>query len=113
MRAPVDGGVLALGVGLGVVRLVPVQIMVQQVLVRAQQEGAGAAGGVEDAERAVELGRLGFVGYDRAVLQELTDRLLDDVVHDVSGRVEDAAGLLDFGLVLDAGMMTGGSTENS
>ena len=32
---------------------------------------------------------------------KFADGLLDDVVHDVGGRVIDAAGLLDFGLVLD------------
>ena len=37
---------------------------------------------------------------------------LDDVVHDVGGRVVDAAGLLDLGLFLDLGAVAGGEADD-
>ena len=38
--------------------------------------------------------------------------MLDDVIDDVGGRVEYAAGFLDFGLVFDDGMVTGGQADD-
>ncbi len=56
----------------------------------------------------------GLVLYerDRAPFEELADGLLDDVVHDVGGGVVDAAGLLDFGLFLDLGVVAGGQADD-
>jgi hypothetical protein len=48
-RAGAEGGVFAFGPFGGVVGKVPVLVPVEEVLVGAQEEGAGAAGGVEDA----------------------------------------------------------------
>jgi len=45
-----EGRVFAAGVGLRVVGEVVVEVPVEQVLVRAQQEGPGAAGGVHHAQ---------------------------------------------------------------
>ncbi len=38
--------------------------------------------------------------------------MLDDVVYDVGGRVVDAAGLLDLGLLLDLGAVAGGQPDD-
>ena len=74
---------------------VPVAVPVEQALIGAQQERPGTARRVED----LEVGSL----LRRRPLQQLADRVLDDVVNDVGGRVVDAAGLLDLRLVLDLG----------
>ena len=78
---------------------IPIAMPIEEILVGVDQERARAAGRIEDAE----LGRL----FWRLSLDELPDRLPDDVIHDISRRVIDAAGLLDLGLVLDDGVMPG------
>ena len=83
---------------------VPVAMPVEQVLVGADEERAGAAGRVEDAQLGGLLGRL--------ALEQLADRVLDDVVDDVGRRVVDAAGLLDLGLVLDHGAVAGREADH-
>ena len=79
--------------------------MVQQALVRAQQERPAAAGHVQDAERLAcpSAGQLGGA----FALDLPADGLLDDVIDDVGRRVVDAAGLADFGLFLDLGLVAG------
>src|SRR5665647_1778335 len=66
------------------------EVPVEQVLEGADEEGAGSACRVEDAQA----GRL----LRREPLEQAADRVLHDVVDDVGGRVVDAAGLLDLGL---------------
>jgi len=46
------------------------------------------------------------------VFKELADRVLDDVVDDILGRVMDAAGFPDFGLFFDLGLMAGSETDD-
>ena len=41
-----------------------------------------------------------------------SDRLLDDVIHDVGGRVVDAARLLDLRFLLDLGLVAGGEADD-
>ena len=89
----VDRRVFLFGPGGGVVVGVVVEIPGEEEVVGAKEEGAGAAGGVEDAEFFDLFG--GFAGDERA------GGLADDVVHDVGGRVVDAAGFADLGLFLD------------
>ncbi len=72
---------------------------VEEVLIGAEEKGAGAAGGVED----FELGDLGW-GF---AFDEFADGVFDNVLDDVGGCVIDTAGLFDFGLFLDAGVMAG------
>ena len=77
---------------------------VEEIFEGAEEEGAGAAGGVEDGEVLDRFGRLAG--------EEGADRLLDDVADDVGGRVVDAAGLADFGLFLDDGAVVGGEVND-
>ena len=89
---------------------VPLQAMVQQAAVRPHQEGAAAAGHVEDAERGpgFAAGEInGALAFDL-----LADGVEDDVVHDVGGGVIDAAGLAHFGFFFDLGLMPGGQTDD-
>src|SRR4051794_7446054 len=74
-----------------VVRDIPVTVPIEQVLIGADKERAGAAGWIENAQP----GGL----FRRFVLEQFADRLLDDVLDDVSGRVVDATGFLDLRLV--------------
>ena len=67
---------------------------VEQVLIGADEEGAAAAGGVEDAQFGGLGGRLAF--------EQGADGVLDDVVDDVGRRVIDAAGFAHFGFFFDA-----------
>ena len=83
--------------------LVASQVPVEQVLIGADEEGARAAGGVEDAQVSGLLGDLAF--------EQTAHRVLDDVVDDVGRRVVDTAGLLDLGLVLDHGAVPGRETD--
>ena len=69
------------------------QVPIEQVLIGAGEEGAAAAGGVEDAQFRRFLRRPPF--------QQRADGVLDDVVDDVAGRVIDAAGFADFGFFFD------------
>ena len=96
---------------LRVVGDVPVAVPVQQVLVGAEQERAGAAGGVERCAAARLCRRLDR----RAVLSGPEQRahgVLDDVIDDVGGRVEDAAGFFDFGLFFHHGVVPGGQADD-
>ena len=84
---------------------VPFQAVVQKTLVSAQQERPAPASHVQDAERrpVPAAGQLG-----RALALDLpAHRVLDDVIDDVGRRVVDAAGLADFGLLLDLGLVAG------
>ena len=74
---------------------VKVAVPFEEVLVSADQKGAGAASGVED----LEFGRL----FGSLALKQVADRGLDDVVHDVGGGVVHAARLLDLGLFFHDG----------
>jgi len=87
-----------------VVSLVPLAVVVQQALVRAQQERPGAAGGVENPQLVDLPGRL--------ALDELTDGLLDDVIHDVGGGVVDAARPFDLRLLLHFGPVGRSQTDD-
>ena len=94
----------AFGPFLGIVFGVEVAVPLEEILVGADEEGAGAAGGVEDLQ---------FGGLPRCfVFEQVADGGLDDVVHDVGGGVIDAAGLLDFGLFLDHGSMAFGEADD-
>ena len=64
---------------------------IEQILISAGQEGAAAAGGIEDTQ----LG--GFVGSFS--FQQFADRVFHDVVDDIGGRVINAAGFADFGFL--------------
>ena len=46
------------------------------------------------------------------VVQQPADRVLDDILHDICRRVIHPAGLLDFGLVLDLGLVAGGQPDH-
>ena len=61
---------------------------VQQELICADEERAGAAGGIEDADF---LNLLGCLAFD-----EFAHSLPDDVIHNVGGCVIDAAGFSDL-----------------
>src|SRR5437762_2373550 len=77
---------------------------VEQVLVRPQEKGPGAAGGVENAE----LGGL----FGTLVFQQLANRVLDDVIDDIRRCVVDTASFLDFRLILDLCLMASGQTND-
>ena len=64
---------------------------------RLNQERPRPARGIEDAELRHFPGRL--------VLHEFADRMLHDIFNDVLWRVENTAGFLHFGLVLDLCLM--------
>ena len=89
---------------------VPFQAMVEQALISAEQERAGAAGHVQHAER---LAVLAAGELRRALaLDLLADGVLDDVVDDVGGSVVDAAGLAHLGFFLDLGLVPGGQADD-
>jgi hypothetical protein len=56
-------------------------------------------------------GEFGNLGRGLARYQ-LADGVLDDVADDILGRVMDAAGLADFGLFLDFGLMAGSEADD-
>jgi len=87
-------------------------VPVEEELVGADEEGAGAAGGVEDGEGGVHLGRFGFEEFYGAVFQEFADGVLDDVIDDVGGGVVNAAGFFDFGFVFDFGAVGFGEGDD-
>ena len=100
----VERGIFLFGPSVGVVGHVVGEVPVEEIFEGAEEEGAGAAGGVEDGEVLDRFGRLAG--------EEGADRLLDDVADDVGGRVVDAAGFADFGLFLDDGPVVGGEMDN-
>ena len=69
------------------------QVPIQQVLIGTGEEGAAAAGGIEDAQ----LGRC----VRCHPFQQRADGVLDDVVDDIARRVIDAAGFAHFGFFFD------------
>ena len=73
-------------------------------MIGIDQKRARAAGRVEDMEVYDLLWGLS--------LHELSDRLPDDIVHDISGRVIDSAGFLDLGFVLDDSVMSRGKPDD-
>ena len=75
-----------------------------QIVVRSDEKGARAAGGVEN----LQLGDL----LRSLVFTELADRIPDDVLDDIGRRVIDTAGLLDFRFFLDLCLMTGSETND-
>jgi hypothetical protein len=68
---------------------------VQKILICADQEGAGAAGGIKYLQLLNPLRLLPF--------NEFAHRILHNIVDDVSRRIIDAACLFDFRFVLDFG----------
>src|SRR5262249_35035378 len=76
---------------------VPIAVKIEQPSVGADQKRAGPAGRIEDTKFFDLLRRLVFA--------EHPNRLLDDVVDDISRGVIDAAGFLDLWLVLDLSLM--------
>ena len=72
---------------------------VEEVLVGADQEGAGSARGIQNAEFRCLLRRV-------VLLENRAYGLLHDVVHDVGRRVVDAARLADLRLLFDSGLVT-------
>ncbi len=79
------------------------KVVFHYAFVNTDEEGAGAAGRVEEAELGDLGGRLAF--------ELATDGLLDNVIHDVTGRVVNAAGFADLGLVLDGGATALGAED--
>ncbi len=77
---------------------------VQEVPVGPDQERPGAARRVHYLQPARPAARSGTLAFE-----ELADRLLDDVVHDVGRGVVDAAGLADLRLLLDDGVVAAGA----
>jgi len=92
--------VFPLGEFFGIVADMEAVIPVEQELIGDDEEGAGAAGRIEDTD--------GLDLFRGLAFGERADGLLDDVIDDVAGRVEDAAGFLDLRLVLDDGAVAGG-----
>src|ERR1035437_10491096 len=80
------------------------QVPVEQVLVGADQEGAGTAGRVQYSHGGNLLRGFSF--------QELADSALDDVIHDVGRCVVDASSLLDFRLELNLYLARRGNPDN-
>ena len=78
-------------------------VVFQEQVIDAEQERAAAAGDVGKAHLGDLVGRLAG--------NEFADGVLDDVADDVLGRVIDAAGLADFGFVLDADPFVGGDDD--
>ena len=88
----------------------PLQAMVQQELIGAEEEGAAAAGHVEHAERGHGFAA-GEIGGAFA-FNLFSDCVEDDVIHDIGGGVVHAAGLAHFGFFLDFGLMSGGQADD-
>jgi len=72
---------------------VPGEVPVEEELVRTQEKRAGPAGRIEDPYLRNVAGCL--------VLRQLSNRMLDDVVHDVLRSVVNTTGLLHLRLVFD------------
>ena len=79
---------------------VPVEVVIQQALIRAEQERAGAARRVQDAKALQLLRALPRDGD--------AHRVFDDVGHNIGGGVIDPTRLFDFRLFLDFGLVRGG-----
>lgn len=98
------GDVFILALGGDEVLQVPVAVVVVEGVIGPDQEGAGAAGGVEDPQ---------FLDLLRGLpLAELADGILDDVIDDVGRGVIDAAGLSDFRLLLHLGLVALGQLDH-
>ena len=107
---------------------------VEQELIRADEERAGAAGGIKDAEsgdagkdggdfpRLVAADVRRRIGSGGRLIRLLTSaatsinqfshRLADDVIHDVGGRVIDATGFLHLRLVIHHGAVAVGEADD-
>ena len=88
----------------GVVFGVEVAVPFEKVLVGADQERAGTAGGIDDLEFGGLLGGFAF--------EQVADRGLDDVIHDVGGGVVHAARLFDLRFFLDYGAVAFGEADD-
>ena len=100
-------GLVMFGGGVG---YLPLQAMVQQELIGAEEKGAAATCHVEHAK-----GRRGFaageIGWAFA-FNLFTDCVLNDVVNDIGWGVVHAAGFADFGLFLHFRLMSGGQADD-
>ncbi len=80
-------------------------VPIEEPPVGPDEERPGAARGVEDS-------KLRLPAWASLPSKQLPDGVLDDVVHDVGGRVVDPARLLYLGLVLDLGLMAGREADD-
>ena len=88
----IGGFAAAVAILRGVAAII-VDVPIQQVLIGAGQEGAAATGGVKRAQLGGLLGRF--------ACQQVAQRIFDDVVNNIGGRVINAAGFAHFGFFFD------------
>ena len=77
---------------------------VEQILISAQQKRSRPAGRIENPQ-ALRL----FRGF---AIQQFAHGVFNDILHDISGRVKDAARFFDFRLVFHDGAVIAGETNN-